>query len=347
MESARTFVAQQVATYEVQLRQAERRRAEFQARYIDVLPSDALGGISRLEAARARLQQVQGELTDARIRRDVIQSQINAVPAQIAAETTMGGGGGDGRFAEAERALRELRLRFTDEHPDVISARSILAELRASGGGSARAATPPRAPATARPGQSNPLLEQLRVRLVDVDGQIGSLQRQETTGRAEVTRLDAVARGEPELQAQFLNLDRDYNVLRRNYEELLARRESLQIAGAARTNSDRLRLEVVDPPVIPIRPVAPNRPLLVSAVLLAGIGAGVLLALVLAWQDRSFYTLHDLRAVGLPVLGGISGPQARPAIGPRLAFGLGLVTLPVGYGAMLAGLPGQVARLLA
>ena len=346
MESARAFVAQQVATYEVQLRQAERRRAEFQARYIDVLPSDALGGISRLEAARARLQQVQGELTDARIRRDVIQSQINAVPAQIAAETTAGGGGGDGRLAEAERAVRELRLRYTDEHPDVISARSIVAELRASDGGSARAASSPRAPPTARPGQSNPLLEQLRVRLVDVDGQIGSLQRQETTGRAEVARLDAVARGEPELQAQFLNLDRDYNVLRRNYEELLARRESLQIAGAARTNSDRLRLEVVDPPVIPIRPVAPNRPLLVSAVLVAGIGAGLLVAFMLAWQDRSFYTLHDLRAVGLPVLGGISAPQAMPAIGARLAFGLGVVSLPVGYGAMLAGLPGQVARLL-
>jgi hypothetical protein len=149
------------------------------------------------------------------------------------------------------------------------------------------------------------------------------------------------------LQAQFLNLDRDYNVLRRNYEELLARRESLQIAGAARTNSDRLRLEVVDPPVIPIRPVAPNRPLLVSAVLLAGIGAGLLAAFMLAWHDRSFYTLHDLRAVGLPVLGGISAPQARPPIGARLAFGLGVVTLPVGYGAMLAGLPGQVVRLLA
>jgi len=348
MESARAFVAQQVATYEVQLRRAERRKAEFQARYIDILPSEALGGISRLEAARARLQQVQGELSDARIRRDVIQSQINAVPAQIAAETTAGGGGGgDGRLAEAERAVRELRLRFTDEHPDVISARSIVAELRASAGGSARTAAPPRAPATARPGQSNPLLEQLRVRLVDVNGQIGSLERQETSGRAEVARLDAVARGEPELQAQFVNLDRDYNVLRRNYDELLARRESLQIAGAARTNSDRLRLEVVDPPVVPIRPVSPNRPLLVSVALLAGIGAGLLVAFMLAWQDRSFYTLHELRAVGLPVLGGISAPQAAPAIGARLAFGLGVMALPVGYGAMLAGLPGQVARLLA
>ena len=156
-----------------------------------------------------------------------------------------------------------------------------------------------------------------------------------------------MARGEPELQAQFLNLDRDYNVLRRNYEELLARRESLQIAGAARTNSDRLRLEVVDPPVIPIRPVAPNRPLLVSAVLLAGIGAGLLVAFMLAWNDRSFYTLHELRAVGLPVLGSISAPQAGPAFLPRLAFGLGVVTLPLGYAAMLAGLPGQVVRLLA
>ncbi|MBC9180490.1 hypothetical protein IBL25_26450, partial [Roseomonas ludipueritiae] len=37
MESARDFVAQQLASYEVQLRQAERRRAEFQARYIDLL----------------------------------------------------------------------------------------------------------------------------------------------------------------------------------------------------------------------------------------------------------------------------------------------------------------------
>lgn len=109
MDSARAFVQQQIGIYEAQLRQAEARRAEFQARYLDILPSDALGGASRLEAARMRLQQVRGELQDARMLRDITQQQIDATPANLA-----GAGGGSSRLAEAERALADLRLRLTD-----------------------------------------------------------------------------------------------------------------------------------------------------------------------------------------------------------------------------------------
>ena len=338
MESARSFVASQIASYETQLRQAERRRAEFQARYVDILPSDALGGSSRLESARARLLEVQGELTDARMRRNILRQQIDAAPANLVVEG--GGGGGNPRLAEAERNLRELRLRLTDQHPDVLAARSALAQLRTSPGTDApRAAT--------RTSRSNPLVEALRVRLVDVDAQIGSLERQEAAGRVEVERVDAVARGAPEVQAQALNLNRDYTVLRRNYEELLARRESIQIAGAARTNSDRVRLEVVDPPAIPIRPIAPNRLLLFTGVLAAGIGAGMLAAFALGRADRSFYTLHDLRALGLPVLGGVSVPGRPRNLAGTLGFAACSGLLFVGFGAVLAGLPAQLLRLLA
>ncbi|WP_338663905.1 XrtA system polysaccharide chain length determinant [Pararoseomonas sp. SCSIO 73927] len=345
MESARTFVAQQIASYELQLRQAERRKAEFQARYIDLLPSDANGGVSRLEAARARLQQVQGELQDARTRRDLTQQQIDATPAQLVTETGGGGGGGgDGRVAEAERNLRELRLRYTDQHPDVLSARRAIADLRANGGGGG---APRAAAAPQRVARSNPLMEQLRVRLVDVHAQIASLERQEKAGRAEVERLDAVARSEPEVQAQYLNLDRDYTVLRKNYEELLARRESIQIAGAARTNSDRVRLEVVDPPTLPAAPVAPNRLLLAAGVLVAGLGAGLLVAVGLTRLDRTFYTVHDLRGLGLPVLGALSAPAAPRRLLPAFAFAGVFALLLAGFGAILGGVPGQVMRMLA
>ncbi|MCR0985102.1 XrtA system polysaccharide chain length determinant [Roseomonas populi] len=343
MESARSFVAQQIASYEVQLRQAERRKAEFQARYIDLLPSDANGGISRLEAARARLQQVQGELQDARTRRDLTQQQIDATPAQLVTETGGGGGGGgDGRLAEAERSLRDLRLRYTDQHPDVLAARRAIADLRANGGGGGAPRSAPQ-----RIARSNPLMEQLKVRLVDVNAQIASLERQERTGRAEVERLDAVARSEPEVQAQYLNLDRDYAVLRRNYEELLSRRESVQIAGAARTNSDRVRLEVVDPPTLPITPIAPNRLLLAAGVLVAGLAAGLLAAVALVRLDRTFYTLHDLRGLGLPVLGGLSAPPAPRRLLPAITFAGVFVLLLAGFGAILGGVPGQVMRILA
>jgi len=337
MESARSFVAQQITNYEALLRQAENRRAEFQARYLDILPSEALGGATRLELARARVAQVQGELQDAQARREITQQQINATPATLPTE----GGGGGGRLAEAERALRELRLRLTDQHPDVIAARGVVAELRSSG---ARGDAPARAGASPR---SNPLLEQLRVRMVDVEAQIASLERQERAGRAEIERLDAIARSEPEVLAQAQNINRDYAVLRRNYEELLSRRESLQIAGAARNSSDRVRLEVVDPPTIPLQPVAPPRVLLFSAVLLVGIGAGVMTALLLSRLDRSFYTVEELRDLGLPVLGGVSAPPAPRRLGQGLAFAGCCALLFAGFGAVLSGVPSLVARFVA
>ena len=348
MDSARGFVAQQIASYELQLRQAERRRAEFQARYIDVLPSEALGGASRLETARERLLQVRGDLQDARTRREIIETQIAQTSATVAPEYSGGGGGGGGgnpRAAEAERQLRELRLRLTDAHPDVVAARRILSESQSSGGGGSAA---PRGAAPSRPlARANPLMEQLRVRLVDVDGQIASLTRQERTGQAEVDRLDGIARNEPELQAQAVNMNRDYAVLRRNYEELLARRESLAIDGAARTNADRVRLEVVDPPVVPTRPVAPNRPLMFSGVLIGGILAGLLAAFALSRLDRSFYSLLDLRRLGLPVLGGVSAPRSGVRTANALAFSVCGLLLLAGYGAVVSGVPAKLVRFLA
>lgn len=341
MDGARAFIQQQIASYEVQLRQAERRRAEFQARYIDLLPSEALGGASKLEAARTRLNQVQGELQDAQMRRRLTQAQLEQATPVLAAPEARGGVVTDPAVAEAQRNLRELQLRYTDQHPDVQAARRALAAARSSGGGGTRAIGSSSAP------RANPLYEELRVRLVDVDTQIASLQRQEKAGREEVERLDGVARAEPELQAQFLNLDRDYNVLRKNYEELLARREALTIAGAARDSSDRVRLEVIDPPTLANRPASPNRPLLLTGVLVAGLGAGIFVALVFSTLDQGFYTAQDLRKLGLPVLGSISAVTRPRRTGAVLGFAFGVVALLGVFGAVMAGIPGLVLRMLA
>ena len=336
MGSAQAFLQQQIASYEVRLREAERRRAEFQARYVDLLP-DANGGASRLEGARGRLQQLRGTLVDARNRRDLTRQQLDAAPEMVVVGTEGGGGGGGGgggRVAELERNLRELRLRYTDAHPDVIAARNALASVRASGAGGGTAPTPVRN--VMRP---NPIREQMQVRLVDAEANVASLERQVKDAEAELERLDGMARDAPEVQAQFTNLDRDYNVLRRNYEELLARRESIQIAEAARTGSDRVKLEVVDPPSIPNNPVAPNRPLLLTAVLAAGLGSGGALALLLAQLDAGFYTIQDLRKLELPVLGRLSAMRRRlmPRLLSATAFATACTLLLMTFGAVLVG----------
>jgi len=349
MENARNFVTQQLAAYEAQLREAERRRAEFRTRYLEILPSADMGGVTKLEQGRAQLAGLQGTLQDLQVRRTRTLQEIEAARAAPAVAQAAAGGGG--RIAEAERVLREMQLRYTENHPAVVSQRNLIAELRAGRGGGDGAA-PPRQPGQVGP---TPLQEQLRVRLVDTEAEIASVERRIRETEAEISRLDAIARTAPQVQAEFMNLDRDYTVLLRQYEELLGRRESLQVAGQARNTADRVRLEVVDPPTVPTLPSGPNRLLFATAVLVAGLGAGGALALLLVLLDRGFYTVHDLRQLGLPVLGAISSvtPRARQLL-TVMVFLVGLGTLVATYAALLgvgervaARLPGLLASLLA
>ena len=63
-------------------------------------------------------------------------------------------------------------------------------------------------------------------------------------------------------------------MLRKSYEELLGRLQDANIAQAADTQADKVKLQIVDPPETPRLPVAPNRMLLVTGVLLAGCAGG-------------------------------------------------------------------------
>ncbi len=64
----------------------------------------------------------------------------------------------------------------------------------------------------------------------------------------ERDRLEQIARSVPGLQAQYVNLDRDYDVVRKNYDALIARREEMRLAEAANNTAEKVKLQIVDPP---------------------------------------------------------------------------------------------------
>jgi hypothetical protein len=133
-------------------------------------------------------------------------------------------------------------------------------------------------------------------------------------------------------------MDRDYSVLRKNYEELLGRLQSANIAQAADTQADKVKLQIVDPPEVPRLPAAPNRLLLVSGVLLAGLGCGAAIPILLGQLDRSYATVDDLRNLGLPVVGGISvlgRPPALQRLMVGLRFSAAILALMVIYGGLM------------
>jgi len=362
MQNATLFIEQQIAAYERQLRDAERRRADFRTKYIDLLPND-LNGVTRMETAQQMVRGLQGSLQDEQVRRDMLRAEVAAVPPLLVTETdaqTPAGaaaalraltGPAKAKLVEAETALEELKQRYTDSHPDVVFARKRLETLRsnalreaeqsardATAAATADPATPAATAGVRSRSQPNPVYEQLKVRLVEAETGLSSMQRQLADATRERNRLEEIARGAPGLQAEFMNLNRDYDVLRKNYEELLSRRESMRIAAAAEADADKIKIQIVDPPQVPQNAVEPKRALLTSGVLVAAVALGLGLALLLAQFDQSFHTLDELRDLGLPVAGSISmvavtSPGAR--IIPIVSFTVALATLLGVYGGLL------------
>jgi polysaccharide chain length determinant protein (PEP-CTERM system associated) len=299
IDRATSFIDGQIASYEKQLRTAETLRAEFRRKYIDLLPGDS--GTNRLEQARMQVTSLTGQLADARADRALIARELASTQA------TYGTGGGAGAadpqtaLRAAEDRLRQLKQVYTDAYPEVITQQHLVDELRKNPERpvSTGAAEPPRSTA-------NPVYEQFRLRLTETDERIGSLIRQIADATADRDRLQKIAEGVPELDAQYINLNRDYDVVRKNYDELVARREGMRISDAAQKKASNIKLVIIDPPTAPRVPVAPNRVLLAIAVLVAGLGAGGGVIAGMLALDQSFHTVSDLRALGMTVIGSVS-----------------------------------------
>jgi uncharacterized protein involved in exopolysaccharide biosynthesis len=248
------------------------------------------------------------------------------------------------RLQEAEEQLKLLLLKDTEQHPDVIAQKKLVEALKSSpeggqaAGGAAGGAAADASQDTAKRSLPNPVYEQIKVRLIEADTAVSSLQRQRTGAAQLLDRLEKVQHEQPGLLAEYQNMDRDYSVLRKNYEELLGRLQSANLAQAADTQADKVKLQIVDPPETPRLPAAPNRLLLVSGVLLAGLGGGLGVTILVGQLDRSFSTVDDLRGLGLPVLGGISTLGQLPFLQRFLTavrFSAAVAGLVVIYGGLM------------
>jgi polysaccharide chain length determinant protein (PEP-CTERM system associated) len=332
MVNARKFLQEQIASYEKQLRAAERRRADFREKYLDILQLESGG--SRLDNARVAVRDLKAQSNDAVSKRDALKQEVSTTPQAL----DFGGRSVTGapisqndQLSVAQAKLVELRTRLTDENPDVVAVKRLVEALAAGNKGPTAAGGP-------RNGVPNPLYEQLKLRLIEAEATVFSVNSRLDTARGELARMEGLSRAAPQVQAEYENLDRDYNILRKNYEELLARRETSNITSAADSGADKVRLRVVDPPQVSKIPVAPNRMMLLSLVLIGGLGAPVALSVVLSQTDRSVSDIGHLRNLGFPVLGGISrvggGEEQRRGYGPQLVIAAMVLLLLVVYGGL-------------
>jgi uncharacterized protein involved in exopolysaccharide biosynthesis len=138
------------------------------------------------------------------------------------------------------------------------------------------------------------------------------------------------------VEAELKRLNRDYDVTKKQYEELLGRLESARLSDQAEQSSDDIKFKIIDPPVASLQPVAPNRPLFLTAVLLAALAAGGALAFFQNQLSPVFASRRRLAELTkAPVIGSVTLVQtprqrARDRVG-AVIFGGGLAALAMTF----------------
>lgn len=338
MESARAFIGTQVAAYEERLREAEQEMAEFRAEHSDVLsPSGSFA--SRLESAREDVKNAALELEDLKEQRDRLVARLQETPQflEFSAAQATATGSGLSRIQELQNELDQKRTIFSSSHPDIIALeRQLNAAMERRDGASADAAVDA---ASAGPGSDqlqvpNPLHEEISKRVLDLEAQVSTGERRLAAARETQERLRQVASAAPQLEAQMADMNRDYEILKRNHAQLLDRSESARISQDARVDAESIRFRIVEPPEVPLTATGPNRMLFLVVVLIGSIGGGLGIGFILSETEQTFATPQNVReAFGLPVLGGVCWiPSPRE----RAAQFLDKVTISLGAGAMVA-----------
>ena len=304
-DSAQEFVGQQIKAYEAKLEAAELRLAEFKRTHIGMMPGSTQDYYGQLQAAKNALQQAKLSLQEAENQVEQFEVQLEddedsyLLYSELQPEM---GSALDMRIQNLQERLEELLLRFTEKHPDVVEITRLMEELELK-----REEDHVLMDEMDLGPTDDPAYQQLKMQLAQAEANVASMNARVEEYERRIVVLQEKVDSVPKIEAELKQLDRDYSIHQQNYQELLARRESANIAEQAEISGDQLKFRVVDPPRVPLSPSSPNRPLLMTAVLIGGLVLGIVLAFFLYMLRPTFDNAREIMEVlGRPVLGGVS-----------------------------------------
>lgn len=308
-DTASRFIDEQIAEYEARLSEAEQQRADFRREHSDILPlqgsfHNKLQGLNeqrsntrlKIKEAEQKAESLRGRLTGTKKASDSFSVQGGDSNAPVITTRF------DNRIQTLEENLDDLMLRFTDKHPDVIETTELLKNLEA-----AREKEIETYLSQDSNGDS-PILSQLNqeitLEISRLEGEIASLRVREDDFGNKIDDLRNKIDLVPQIEAEGISKNRNYEIIKDKYEELLTRKEAADISNSAKASNQELQFRIITPPVLPTAPSGPKRFLFYSGVLFAGFGAGIALAFLMSQLTPILVRGHQLTSLtSFPILG--------------------------------------------
>jgi polysaccharide chain length determinant protein (PEP-CTERM system associated) len=347
-QTAKTFLDDQIKSYELKLEEAETKLKEFRLRNLQLQIGDGKDSASRLAELGEQLNQAKLALREAEHSRDAARLQLQgdkdavgsaALPNLLLSDPATGNPATpeiDARIEAQKKNLDALLQRFTEQHPDIISTRRLIKDLEQQKQEEIkelrRAAKAAPVAASGAAGGNLAYQELSRI-LATTEVQVAALRARVAEYTARFNSARESLKTAPQLEAEATQLNRDYAIHKKNYEDLVSRRESAVMSGELEVASGVADFRLIDPPRVSPTPVSPNRLLLLPLALAIALAAGLFTAFAGSQLRPVFHGANELRQkVAIPLLGTVT--RVASAVDARRER-LSLIRFTVGSGGLV------------
>ncbi len=187
-------------------------------------------------------------------------------------------------LAQLDGQLASLREKYSENHPDIVNLRKQISALEAE----LRKAQTTRAVRDIAASQpENPAYITLQAQRDGTLQDLRVLRQRREEVKAKLGAYESRLLQSPKVERQYLELVRDYENATARYRELRAKAMEAEVAEQLEKKSKGERFSIIEPPLLPEKPIKPNRPAIAFLGVMLAIAGGFGYVLLIENMDKS------------------------------------------------------------
>ena len=270
------FLTQEADKLRVELEALENRLADFKQAHSNALPEHQELRMNMLTRAETELKEIDRDYKTAREELRFNELELSAANAGLATRPGVPGAAVDKPqdLASLKAEYTRLQSLYTPAHPDVRAVKRKIAALQAGKGAGAGASV-------------NLDVARAQARISAAEARIKSLADQKQQILGKIAEYEAQIIETPQIERGLVTVMRDHDNARKKYEEIRTKEMSAKISESLEQENKAERFVLLESPLMPEKPVRPNRKKVVAmGFLIAPVGAGALVMLLEMMSQR-------------------------------------------------------------
>ncbi|RNC67199.1 MAG: chain length-determining protein [Desulfuromonadales bacterium] len=299
---ANRFITEQVKLYKEKLDKAEEAIIAYRQSKGVYMSVDDRSLISEIK-------QYQAEMDTLRIRRNELLATNKSVRRQMKGEepftvavlnTRRPGGAADSQITMRENRIKQLLSSYTENYPEIIKLKAEIEALKSQPKSAQVSSLDPSG--DSEMSTLNPIHQDLKQRSFQTEAEVEAIDAKMRQLASVIGRKEGELRNIPEEKKKLGDLEKDRESHRTIYEQLLARQGQSEVSKQMELEDKGTTFRIVDPAVVPTKPVSPNRVRLILLGIAAGIAAGIGVVFLRETLDSSVKETKTLKQLGLEVI---------------------------------------------